>query len=107
MCIRDRRYTFNAFLQRTGRGAVHVVQTGWNILSFVGLVAVDTVQTIVQPWRRLRLAALVHQIEETGVTALPILGLLAFLLGVVLAYQGADQLRRFGAEIYTCLLYTS
>jgi phospholipid/cholesterol/gamma-HCH transport system permease protein len=32
---------------------------------------------------------------------LPIVGLLSFLIGVVMAYQGADQLRRFGAEIYT------
>jgi len=31
----------------------------------------------------------------------PIVGLLSFLIGVVLAYQGTDQLRRFGAEIYT------
>src|SRR5262249_37213061 len=42
-----------------------------------------------------------HQIEETGITALPIVGLLSFLIGVVLAYQGADQLKRFGAEILT------
>jgi phospholipid/cholesterol/gamma-HCH transport system permease protein len=39
--------------------------------------------------------------EQTGVNAVPIVGLLSFLIGVVLAYQGADQLRRFGAEIYT------
>jgi phospholipid/cholesterol/gamma-HCH transport system permease protein len=32
---------------------------------------------------------------------MPIVGLLSFLIGVVMAYQGADQLRRFGAEIYT------
>ena len=43
----------------------------------------------------------VAQMEQTGVNALPIVGLLSFLIGVVLAYQGADQLRRFGAEIYT------
>ena len=42
-----------------------------------------------------------HQVEETGINALPIVGLLAFLIGVVLAYQGADQLKRFGAEIFT------
>jgi phospholipid/cholesterol/gamma-HCH transport system permease protein len=41
------------------------------------------------------------QVEETGISALPIVGLLAFLIGVVLAYQGADQLKRFGAEIFT------
>ena len=39
--------------------------------------------------------------EQTGVNAMPIVGLLSFLIGVVIAYQGADQLRRFGAEIYT------
>jgi phospholipid/cholesterol/gamma-HCH transport system permease protein len=41
------------------------------------------------------------QMEETGLNAMPIVGLLSFLIGVVMAYQGADQLRRFGAEIYT------
>jgi phospholipid/cholesterol/gamma-HCH transport system permease protein len=39
--------------------------------------------------------------EATGVDAMPIVGLLSFLIGIVFAYQGADQLRRFGAEIYT------
>ena len=39
--------------------------------------------------------------EQTGPAALPIVGLLSFLIGVVFAYQGADQLRRFGAEIFT------
>ena len=38
--------------------------------------------------------------EKTGLDALPIVGLISFLIGVVLAYQGADQLRRFGAEIF-------
>ena len=44
---------------------------------------------------------MVAQMEQTGVNALPIVGMLSFLIGVVIAYQGADQLRRFGAEIYT------
>ena len=41
------------------------------------------------------------QMEQVGLNAMPIVGLLSFLIGVVMAYQGADQLRRFGAEIYT------
>ena len=49
----------------------------------------------------LRAVALIAQMERTGVTALPIVGLLSFLIGVVISYQGADQLRRFGAEIFT------
>src|SRR3546814_12515145 len=39
--------------------------------------------------------------EQTGLNALPIVGLISFLVGVVLAYQGADQLARFGAQIFT------
>ena len=50
---------------------------------------------------RLRLTSLVHHLEQTCVNALPIVGLIAFLIGIVMAYQGADQLRRFGAEIFT------
>jgi len=38
-------------------------------------------------------------VQSAGVAALPIVGLLSFLLGIVVAYQGADQLRRFGADI--------
>jgi phospholipid/cholesterol/gamma-HCH transport system permease protein len=58
-------------------------------------------EAIYHPRGNLRVAALVHQVEETGINALPIVGLLAFLIGIVLAYQGADQLKRFGAEIFT------
>ena len=39
--------------------------------------------------------------EQTGLDAMPIVGLLSFLIGIVMAFQGADQLRRFGGEIYT------
>jgi len=55
---------------------------------------------VVRP-RKLRVAALVHQMEETGLNSLPIVGLLSLLIGVVFAYQGADELRRFGADVFT------
>lgn len=51
------------------------------------------------PWR-LRKAALVTHMEETGAKALPIVALMGFLIGVVLAFQGATQLKQFGAEIF-------
>jgi phospholipid/cholesterol/gamma-HCH transport system permease protein len=50
---------------------------------------------------RIRVTALINQMERTGLNAMPIVGLISFLIGVVLAYQGADQLRKFGAEIFT------
>lgn len=93
--------SFTDYLERIGRGTMHVLRQGYDLLGFLGRITVETVEAVVRPRRELPFPALVNQIEETGLTALPILGLLAFLLGVVIAYQGADQLKRFGAEIYT------
>src|SRR6201995_1980984 len=67
----------------------------------IGKTSVEPGEMVAAPRKNLRFAAMVHQVEETGISALPIVGLLAFLIGIVLAYQGADQLRRFGAEIFT------
>jgi phospholipid/cholesterol/gamma-HCH transport system permease protein len=89
------------FLERIGRATAEAFKQGYDLLGFLGRTAVETSEAIVAPRRELPLAAFFQQIEETGLTALPIVGLLAFLLGVVLTYQGADQLKRFGAEIYT------
>lgn len=94
------RHTLRHFVERLGRGFVHALQQGREMLGYVGHVTIEVVETI-GPQKQLRWPAFIHQIEETGITALPIVGLLSFLIGVVLAYQGADQLRRFGAEILT------
>jgi phospholipid/cholesterol/gamma-HCH transport system permease protein len=51
--------------------------------------------------RGLRLASVVRHVYETGVCAIPVVGVIAFLISVIAAYIGAQQLRPFGAEIYT------
>ena len=51
--------------------------------------------------KRFRFNATVHRFEVVGVSALGIIGLMSFLIGIVIAQQGAVQLRQFGAEIYT------
>ena len=77
---------------------------GWrgavNVLSFLGAVLIACASLIAHP-RRFRLKALVHQMEMVGVTALPIIGLMSFLIGIVIAQQGAVQLEQFGAEALT------
>jgi phospholipid/cholesterol/gamma-HCH transport system permease protein len=98
---RKRRSTFVRRLERIGRATVHAGQQGYRMLGYLGRVTVETVDAIASPKSNLRVAALVHQVEETGINALPIVGLLAFLIGIVLAYQGADQLKRFGAQVFT------
>jgi phospholipid/cholesterol/gamma-HCH transport system permease protein len=92
---------FVGLLERMGHSTVHALQRGYEMVGFLGRITVETFEAIISPRRELPWPAFIHQIEETGVTALPIVGLLAFLLGITLAYQGADQLKRFGAQIYT------
>ncbi len=93
-------HTFVGFLARVGRATVVMMNRVYDILGFTGLVVVTILKLLRQP-RRLRLVATLVQMEVVGLDAMPIVGLLSFLIGVVMAYQGADQLRRFGAEIYT------
>jgi phospholipid/cholesterol/gamma-HCH transport system permease protein len=69
------------------------------LLAFVGESSVAMFRSIVQP-RRIRWRTILHNIQTAGFEALPIIGLLSFLMGVVIAYQGADQLQRIGANIY-------
>lgn len=95
------RHTLSAFTERVGKSTIHGARQGVGILGYVGRVTVEVSEAIYHPRGNLRLAALVHQVEETGINALPIVGLLSFLIGIVLAYQGADQLKRFGAEVFT------
>jgi phospholipid/cholesterol/gamma-HCH transport system permease protein len=93
--------SFVDFLERVGRGTLAAGNQGYHMLGFLGRVTVETSEAVIRPDRELPWPSFINQIEETGFTALPILGLLSFLLGVVLAYQGANQLARFGAEVLT------
>jgi phospholipid/cholesterol/gamma-HCH transport system permease protein len=86
-------------VNRTGQTTIQGLENLGGLLSFLGVTVVTGTRALVQP-SRLRLVALAVQMERTGLNALPIVGLLSFLIGVVLAYQGADQLSRFGAEIF-------
>jgi phospholipid/cholesterol/gamma-HCH transport system permease protein len=87
-------------LAYVGFATLTVLDQARALLGFLGMVTV----TVIRSWRhpeRIRLVPLIVHMERTGATALPIVGVLSFLVGVVVAYQGADQLRRFGAEIFT------
>jgi phospholipid/cholesterol/gamma-HCH transport system permease protein len=68
-------------------------------LAFFGRVLVLAAALPGHP-RRLRLTSTVHHLRETGLTAIPIVTLMAFLIGVVLAFQGAAQLTQFGAQVF-------
>jgi len=67
--------------------------------SFIGLVTETIVRLVGSPGR-MRFTSMVFHMEETGLRAIPIVGLLSFLIGMVMAYQGASQLQKFGAQIF-------
>ena len=85
---------------RTGKGASEIALEVRALIGFVGAVAAGVASAIRRPGR-VRLVSTFHHIERIGIDALPIMGLLAYLIGVVLAFQGADQLRQYGAEVFT------
>ncbi len=69
------------------------------LISFLGQVMAAMGGVLIHP-RRLRLTSLVHHMQEVGWNAIPIVALMSFLIGVVLAFQGSVQLRQFGAEVF-------
>jgi phospholipid/cholesterol/gamma-HCH transport system permease protein len=91
---------WRAMVERVGRATFDCLDEGKALLSFYGQTVVAFGALIRRPGR-LRYTALVNQIELTGLNAIPIVCLLSFLIGIVIAFVGADQLRRFGAEIFT------
>jgi phospholipid/cholesterol/gamma-HCH transport system permease protein len=68
-------------------------------LEFVGESTIGISRSITNP-SSIRWRALLNSLRLDGVNALPITGLLTFLVGVVIAYQGAEQLRKFGTNIF-------
>jgi phospholipid/cholesterol/gamma-HCH transport system permease protein len=69
------------------------------LLSFIGECAFVLMHIGPQP-KRWRWRQVLKNIQISGFDALPIIGLTAFLLGVVVAYQGSDQLKHYGANIF-------
>jgi phospholipid/cholesterol/gamma-HCH transport system permease protein len=98
-----RRRPIIDFVAAVGEGAVDALRQTRDLVGFFGLVIVTGLRVILHPGR-IRIVSTVSHIERVGMSALPIVGLISFLVGVVLAYQGVDQLRQFGAEVYTANL---
>lgn len=72
----------------------------WALLGFMGLVLQTVAQLVWQP-RRWRMTAWAAHLERTALDAVPIVALLTFLVGAVVAFLGATVLLRFGASIFT------
>jgi phospholipid/cholesterol/gamma-HCH transport system permease protein len=87
------------WVARTGEVTLDTFHRARDFLGFFGLVSLTILRTIRHP-ARLRVVPMIHHMEQVGLNALPIVGLISFLIGVVIAYQGASQMRQFGAEVF-------
>ncbi|MCY1356103.1 ABC transport permease subunit [compost metagenome] len=70
------------------------------LFGFIGLTLESLARTLLRP-RRWRITSLVAHLEQTGLDAVPIIALLTFMVGAVVAFLGATVLANFGATIYT------
>jgi len=86
--------------EAVGREVIATAVGTLGVLSFLGAMLETFGRALRQP-QRFRGTALVRQIELVGVDSLAIVGLMSFLIGIVIAQQGAVQLQQFGAQIYT------
>ncbi|MEM8986017.1 MAG: ABC transporter permease [Pseudomonadota bacterium] len=94
------RNAFILMLNRVGQGVENVYFSALHILNFIGVV-ISVLWRILREPKRLRLTSTFHHMEEAGLDAVPIVGLMSFLIGAVVAFMGAKVLQQFGAEIFT------
>ena len=91
---------FKAMLHRLGEGVVETYTAALELMSFIG-------ETLFTAWRvftrpsHFRWTSTVHHMEEAGLNAIPIVGLMSFLIGAVVAFMGAKILSLFNADIFT------
>ena len=88
-----------ALVSRVGVSVVNVGEEIADSIAFLGHTVVSFASLTRRPGQ-FRIRAVIHHMEHAGLNAIPIVALLSFLIGLVIAYQGSVQLRTFGAEIF-------
>lgn len=92
-----------AFVEDTGAVSRTIGRDFIELLQFFGAVVRGFGNILLSP-SRMRWTSVVHHIERAGIHSIPIICLMCFLIGAIVAQQGAFQLRRFGAEAFAAQL---
>lgn len=95
-----RRQPITAFLADIGKQVEGFWYQQRLLIGFTGQILATLSSILMTPWRW-RMTSLVAHVQQTGLNALPIVALLTFLVGAVVAFLGATILDDFGATIYT------
>ena len=96
-------YGFAAALERLGRAMVHEWHESVALVGFLGENLAKLARVLLHP-SRLRTTSVVYHMEQVGLDAVPLVALLSFMVGAVIAFLGATVLRDFGAELYVVQL---
>lgn len=91
------------FIIRLGEAAIRTAVNVRFLISFLGSVCLSMLHVITDP-KSLRLGDTVVLMRKTGVDAVPIVGLISFLLGLIMAFVSSLQLEQFGASVYVARL---
>jgi len=92
-------------LAGVGQTVTDLADNAWRLVGFLGLTLTTWVAVMPRP-RQWRVTATVHHMQQSGLDALPLVALLSFLVGAVIAFLGATVLREFGAELFVVDLTT-
>jgi phospholipid/cholesterol/gamma-HCH transport system permease protein len=87
------------FVVKVGKVTVEQLRGFYEYLSFVGLLALESLRLLMRP-SRMRWSSLASVVYQTGFAAIPIIALLSFMIGVVITYQMGLQLKNYGANIF-------
>jgi phospholipid/cholesterol/gamma-HCH transport system permease protein len=88
-----------------GRQFVRGIRTGVAVVGFIGHASLQLLRGLAHP-HHLRPTSIARHVYETGITAIPIVALIALLVSVILAYLGAQELQQFGAQVFVADLVT-
>ena len=88
-----------------GRSSIRFARHLRQGVAFLGRVSVTFARAALHP-HRLRPISIARHVYDTGITAIPIVALIAFLISVIIAYMSAQQLISFGATIFVVDLVT-
>jgi phospholipid/cholesterol/gamma-HCH transport system permease protein len=86
--------------ERLGRGVEHLGSQLRRNSVFNGRLTLTLIRSVINP-RRFRVSPIINQMDSTGLDALPIVAVLSFFVGAVIAFLGASLLGQFGAQVFT------
>ena len=94
-----RRFGLDDLVAMVGRGVMALWSDLLGVIGMLGLVLTSIARTLVRP-TRWRFNAFVTQLDKSALRAVPIIVLIQFVIGGIIAQQGVYQLRLFGAEVF-------